>query len=177
MGFFVATVAIVFAILYFNERSKREQLIATIGKIHEILPAETEKFVAERQELLKKNEVLTAELNSAELDFQKLVNQIPIIIQEQRADAIKSSRAVLRGFAGEQFVPFLSESKYKPSDFKGLFFPVDYVIFDGMSQNKIKQIVFLEVKSSETANLTERQRQIRDCIASNKISFEILRIN
>ena len=46
-----------------------------------------------------------------------------------------TSRAVLKGKMAEQFAPILPEFQYLPSDAKFLGDPVDYVVFDGYTDN------------------------------------------
>jgi predicted Holliday junction resolvase-like endonuclease len=90
-------------------------------------------------------------------------------------EAIEKSRLVLEGKFKEQLCPFLPKFKYNPTDARFIGSPIDYIIFNGAAENKIKEIVFLEVKSSKS-KLTEKEKQIKDLIDHKKIKFRELRI-
>lgn len=92
-----------------------------------------------------------------------------------RQDAILRSARTLSGKTLEKFVPFLSEFKYNPHDVRWLGDPVDFIIFDGYSTGKPRQIVFCEVKSGKSS-LSKNQREIRDLIRKRKIKWDEFRI-
>ncbi len=92
-----------------------------------------------------------------------------------RKDAIGKSRGILEGKFKEQLVPFLPKFNYTPSDVRFLGSPIDFVVFDGASKNKINKIVFLEIKSGKS-RLTEKEKQIKDLVNNKKIKFNVLRI-
>jgi len=95
--------------------------------------------------------------------------------KEIRKEAIEKSRMVLEGKFKEQLAPLLPEFKYNPSDARFLGTPIDFVVFDGASENNIKKIVFLEIKSGES-KLTEKEKQIKNLITDKKVEFKILNI-
>lgn len=85
-----------------------------------------------------------------------------------RQDAISKSRSTLVGKITEHFIPFLPDFSYNPKDARFLGSPVDYVVFDGLSEEELKRIVFVEVKTN-LGTLTKRGRQIRDAIQAGKV--------
>ena len=95
--------------------------------------------------------------------------------REIRADAANRSRAVIGGQFSEQLAPFLPDFPYKPTEVKFLGKPVDFIVFRGLDEKKVEQIVFVEVKSGK-ASLTPTERSLRDAIGENKVSFEIYRV-
>jgi predicted Holliday junction resolvase-like endonuclease len=95
--------------------------------------------------------------------------------KEIRKEAIERSRQVLEGRFKEQLAPILPEFKYNPSDARFLGTPIDFIIFDGASENKIRKIIFLEIKSGES-KLTEKERQIENLVKDKKIEFKVLNI-
>jgi len=95
--------------------------------------------------------------------------------REIRKEAIEKSRQVLEGKFKEQLAPVLPGFKYNPSDARFLGTPIDFVIFDGASENKINKIVFLEIKTGES-KLTEKEKQIENLIKAGRIEFEVLNL-
>lgn len=97
--------------------------------------------------------------------------------QKIRKDTLKRSERVARGFTIENFAPFLQQ-KYSPTDFRHLGDPVDYVIYDGLTDvhqgvsDEIKEIILLDIKTGQS-KLNKAQRRIRDAVDSGKVSFQI----
>ncbi len=98
-------------------------------------------------------------------------------IKDARADAVKRSRAVLGGFAGEQMAVYLPEFPCNPADCRFVGKPVDYVGFPGASEgDEIKEILLIEVKTGDS-QLSKRERQIRDCVQHGRVRYVEYRIN
>lgn len=97
--------------------------------------------------------------------------QIPGI----KKDSIERSRASLGGQFSEQLAPYLPNFKYKPTECKFLGKPVDLLVFDGLDEKEIKEIVFLEVKSGDS-ELNTVQRKIRDAVKEGKVRWDEYRI-
>lgn len=94
-----------------------------------------------------------------------------------RDDAIKKSQAVIMGKVTEHLVPFFPDFKYNPKDVRFLGTPVDFVVFDGLSDGDVlKKVTFLEVKTGKSAGLSSRERHIRNCIEKKNVYYEIIRI-
>src|ERR687887_287912 len=74
------------------------------------------------------------------------------------ADAIQRSRAIIIGKVTEHVVPYLPDFAFNPKDARFIGSPVDLVVFDGLDDEAVKQIVFVEVKASTTTSLTKRER-------------------
>lgn len=96
--------------------------------------------------------------------------------KEIREDAIKRSHDVIKGKITEHLVPFFSEFPYHPKDARFLGTPVDLIVFDGLSEDHVKDIVFIEVKSGKKASLTTRERSVRDCIQEGHIQYQVLHL-
>ncbi len=61
---------------------------------------------------------------------------------------------------------------YSPRDCWGLFEPIDYVVFNGLSQHKeVDSLTFLDVKTGG-AGLNTHQRQIRAAVQAGKVEWE-----
>jgi predicted Holliday junction resolvase-like endonuclease len=93
-----------------------------------------------------------------------------------REDAVQRSLAVTAGKVHEQLVPYLPEFGFNPKDARFLGSPVDLVVFDGLATGDVRRIVFLEVKTG-AAQLTTRERQIRDVIEAREVVWAELRLN
>ncbi len=87
-----------------------------------------------------------------------------------REDAILRSSRVLSGKTLEKLIPFLDRFEYDPHDMRWLGDPIDFVIFDGNSEDELKQIVFCEVKSGE-GKLSKNQNKIRELIENKKVKW------
>src|SRR5664279_3258170 len=92
-----------------------------------------------------------------------------------RADAILRSAAVIRGKVSEHLAPFI-HFPYNPRDARFIGSPIDIIVFNGAGDGNITEVVFLEVKSGDSASLTVRQRQIRALIEAKKVEWRELRI-
>ncbi len=90
---------------------------------------------------------------------------------EERGDAIKRSRAVLSGQFSEQLAPYLPNFPYKPTEARFIGKPVDFIVFKGMDEKDIKEVVFVEVKSGDSA-LSTPERKLRDTIKEKRVKWE-----
>ncbi len=94
-----------------------------------------------------------------------------------KKDVLARSRNTIRGIATEHLAPLI-QKEYNAKDFRHLGDPVDYIIFDGLSDvldrksNEIVNVVLLDVKTGN-ARLNKVQRRIRDAIQEGKIKFEV----
>lgn len=92
------------------------------------------------------------------------------------ANTLDASRSVLKGKISEQIAPLLKEFKYNLADARFLGSPIDYIIFDGMSDGKdVFNLVFMDVKKGK-ANLTRNQNKIREAIDLGRLKWETLRL-
>lgn len=96
--------------------------------------------------------------------------------KELRQDAIDKSKAVVTGKIMEHFVPYMKGFKYNPKDSRFLGSPTDIIVFDGLDEGNLRQIVFVEVKTNKSS-LSAREKQIRNVIQEKKIGYEEVRIN
>ena len=71
-----------------------------------------------------------------------------------REDAVQRSLAVTAGRVYEQLVPYLPDFPFNPKDVRFLGSPVDFVVFDGLSDGHVARVVFVEVKTRSSENWT-----------------------
>lgn len=118
--------------------------------------------------------LLLSRERAAELDgeVRTLLSERDKITKQARADAVKRSRSVIKGRVGENFAPFLDNFPYNPSDCHFIGNPIDYLVFDGYSDDgdDINEVVLLEIKSG-TSSLTTKQRRIRDAVKDGKVRW------
>jgi predicted Holliday junction resolvase-like endonuclease len=119
----------------------------------------------------RSTELETQANEKAKLLFQDWAQQEEKGIRE---DAIKRSEAVIQGKVTEHLIPFFPDFKYNPKDVRFMGTPVDLVIFDGLSEGEMKNVVFVEVKTGKTANLSSRERMVRNCVESKDVVYEII---
>ena len=95
--------------------------------------------------------------------------------RDVRRDAIRRSLAVVTGKVAEQLVPFWPQFPFTPRDARFLGAPVDFVIFDGLSDGAVRRVVFVEVKTGD-ARVTPRERGIREAIERGAVEWMELRV-
>ena len=91
-------------------------------------------------------------------------------IPEIREEAIKQSRAVLSGQFSEQIAPYLPDFPYKPTEARFIGKPIDFVVFKGMDEKKIDEVVFVEVKSGQS-QLSKVEKTLRAAVENKNISW------
>jgi predicted Holliday junction resolvase-like endonuclease len=92
-----------------------------------------------------------------------------------RNDAVQRSHSVIVGKVTEHIMPYLPGFRFNPKDARFIGSPVDFVVFDGLDQDSLVQVVFVEVKTG-SSTLSKRERQIRDAIRDHRIRWEELRV-
>lgn len=93
-----------------------------------------------------------------------------------RQDALKRSRAVLGGQAGEQVAPFLPGFPCNPADARFVGKPIDFIAFPGAAGGQdIEEILLIEVKTGN-AQLSARERQIRCAVEAKRVRYVEYRI-
>ena len=103
------------------------------------------------------------------------------VVEENRADAVDTSRAVLKGKIAEQLAPLLPGflTKYNAADARFIGSPIDYLIFRNMSKGDDSddpiEIVLLDVKTGN-AGLNRVQKMIEAAATAKRVRFDVLRI-
>lgn len=81
----------------------------------------------------------------------------------------------LAGTYVEKLIPFMKECKYDPKDMFFLGKPIDYIVFNRSGDEKVSEIVFLEVKTGNS-QLSEREESLKKAIENKSVSWVELRI-
>lgn len=93
-----------------------------------------------------------------------------------RQDAIQKSQSVITGKVIEHFVPFLPEFTFNPKDARFIGSPVDFIVFDGLDEDDLRDIWLIEVKTG-SSSLKKRQKQIKTAIQEARVKWVELRRN
>ncbi len=96
-------------------------------------------------------------------------------LPEYRKEAIMKSRAVLGGQFSENLAPYLPDFPYSPTECRFLGKPTDFIVFKGMDEKKIDEVVFVEVKSGDS-KLSSQEKNLKNAIEKKKVKFEEYRI-
>lgn len=95
---------------------------------------------------------------------------------ELRQDAIKRSQSVIVGKVTEHLTPYLPDFDWNPKDARFIGTPVDFLVFDGLDDGALSEVVFVEVKTGGSV-LTQREQQVRDAIVAGRVSWRELRVD
>ena len=93
-----------------------------------------------------------------------------------RLDAVKRSRSIIGGQVSEQLAPYLPGFNHKPSESRFIGKPIDFIVFKGMDDKKIEEIVFVEVKSGNS-QLNAQEKMLKQAVLDKRVSWEELRLN
>lgn len=96
-------------------------------------------------------------------------------LPEIRKDAISQSRAILAGQFSEQLAPYLPDFPYKPTEVRFIGKPIDFLVFKGMDDKNINEVVFVEVKSA-SSRITEVEKSLKNAIEAKKVLWREYRV-
>ncbi len=95
--------------------------------------------------------------------------------KHNRQDAVKRSKSVLLGQINEQITPLLPNFEYNIKDLVFLWKWVDYIIFDGLAEWELRQIIFLEIKTWKS-QLNRNEKMIKSKVDWNHVFYETMRL-
>ena len=90
----------------------------------------------------------------------------------------KLSRSILGGVFSEQVAPFLPDfpKDLKASEARFIGKPIDFLIFKGMDEQHIDEVVFVEIKSG-SSQLSSNERSLRDAIEAKRVRWHEYRVD
>ncbi len=97
-------------------------------------------------------------------------------VKKHRQNAVDRSRSVVLWNVHEKIAPLLPNFPYHYKDLVFLGKWIDYLVFDGLSEWNLKEIIFLEIKSW-VSQLNKNETMIKNCIQDQRISYRIRRNN
>jgi len=97
--------------------------------------------------------------------------------QEIRALAVEKGRAEAQKIVNKVVLPIFRKLKLNPFDVKPILSPVDFLVFNGMTEKEqIKDIIFLSKKST-IKSMDVIRNQIKDTISKNNYFWQVGRID
>ena len=84
-----------------------------------------------------------------------------------RQDAVRGSRNAITGEIYEKILPSMPNFPYTPKDMVFVGKWTDYIIFDGLSDGDLREIIFLEIKSGKS-RLNANEKMIKKSFALRK---------
>ncbi len=115
-----------------------------------------------------------------EIKYSNELSEIKDLIKgaekHMRHDAVKRSRRTLLGKLWEQVSPYIPKFPFNPSDMKFLGAPIDFIVFDGMGEKEIKEVIFLEVKSGDS-KLSTQERKLKKAIEEGRVSWKLFNVD
>ena len=93
-----------------------------------------------------------------------------------RKSALRGNRNQILGELYEKVLPVLPDFPYAPKDMVFIGKGTDYIIFDGLTEGHLREIVFLELKSGN-ATLTSNEKAIKSILDHKRVRFSEYRID
>lgn len=93
-----------------------------------------------------------------------------------RNKAVQGSRSSIFGEVYEKILPALPNFPYAPKDMVFIGKGCDYIIFDGLSEGSLREIIFLELKSGN-AVLNKNEKAIQYLVDHKRVRFSEYRID
>ena len=91
-------------------------------------------------------------------------------VKAARLDAANRSRAVLQGQFSEQLAPYMPDFPFNPSDCRFIGKPVDLLVFKGMDNKQIEEVIFVEVKTGNS-KLNQQEKNLKKAIENKRVSW------
>lgn len=82
----------------------------------------------------------------------------------------KKSRSVIGGNFSENLAPYLPDFPFLPTECRFIGKPLDFIVFKGMDQKKITEIIFVEVKSGDS-HLSPQEKNLKTAIDKCNVKF------
>jgi len=83
-----------------------------------------------------------------------------------------TTRAVNIGKNLEKILPIMEDFKWQLPDCRFLGDPIDLLTFNGLSENNIDSISFIEVKSGK-ARLNKSQKLVKEAVEDNRVKYRV----
>jgi predicted Holliday junction resolvase-like endonuclease len=109
----------------------------------------------------------------ANLKFEQWKNAYS---RQIRREAVAGSQAAVAGRVFERVAPYLPGFGYNPRDIRFVGDPVDFVVFDGLSEGNVRNVVFVEVKTGD-GELNGNERRVKAAITERRVEWSLFRVN
>jgi len=158
-------------------KPKHQEIIKTLqtGNFYLECPDTNEEVSLKTLQLFDNDNFTDAAL---EIYEQQLADIRETKARLKKIKAIGASRSEVSahstniGFILERLAPTMGAFRFNHNDCRSLFDPIDYVIFEGLSQKgKVDKIFFVDIKTGN-ARLSGKQREIKAVINDKKVNFK-----
>lgn len=112
------------------------------------------------------------QLMNHEKKEEKFKDQESKIREEARARGRKKVPRLIKKSMDEKF----AKLKYDPYDIKALLHPIDFVIFNGMNKNKMKDVVLLSKKTSNK-HILQHHKEISNAVKNRNYDWKVVRVS
>lgn len=96
--------------------------------------------------------------------------------KEIREKAAERGRAQVPKIVRKSMVKEFAKLKYDPYDIKAILHPVEFVVFDGMNSESMKNVVLL-AKQSTNPHLQDLQKKIASTVEDKKYDWKVIRVS
>ena len=93
----------------------------------------------------------------------------------EKKKSVNQSRNTILWEVSEKVLPLLPDFPYQTKDLVFIWKWVDYVVFNWLSKWKLKEIIFLEVKSWSSI-LNRNELMIKDYLQHCPVKYEVIRV-
>lgn len=121
----------------------------------------------------REQELEFASMQKAEVLFEKWKQAEE---EQLRRDAIKRSTAVITGKVAEHLAPYLPPFKFNPKDARFIGSPIDLIVFDGLNDGEVRQIVFVEIKTGKKPSMNQNERLVKRAVEEKRVTWELVHI-
>ena len=96
-------------------------------------------------------------------------------IKRIQQTTVRQSRSSILWEGSEKLSPLLPNFPYHTKDLVFVGKGIDYIVFDWLSSWRLREIIFLEIKTN-TSQLNKNEQQIRSYLANFPVKYEVLKI-
>lgn len=103
----------------------------------------------------------------------ELKDRIAELVERQKRAKTKSEKTAVAVGIGkiiEKILPAHKNFNMVPADCRFLAEPIDLIVFDGLAQNKINKITFMDVKTGN-ARMNKHQKMIMDAVNEQNVKW------
>ena len=158
-------------------KSKHQEIIKTLqtGNFYLECPSTNEEVSLKTLQLFDNENFTEAALEIYEQQLAQIKETKARLKRIKEVGASRSesgAHATNIGFILERLAPTMGSFRFNHNDCRSLFDPIDYVIFEGLSQKgKVDKIFFVDIKTGN-ARLSSKQREIKAVINDKKVNFK-----
>lgn len=95
-------------------------------------------------------------------------------MKQERAEAVRRSRAVLGGQMAEKISPWLPDFPADPTEVHFLGSPVDFIAFSGAASGCVSEVLFIEVKTG-ASRLSPVEESLQKAVEQGRVRYTVYR--